>query len=158
VFGGARLCFDAPWNGFVHDAALLDARVPGADPKLHAMLRQHAEHLLSELAQGGGLVEQVRLQLLESLKEGPLSAASVAAGIGVTRRTLTRRLAQHGTTFTALLDDVRRQAATHYLTGSDHTLVDIAFLLGFSESSAFIRAFRRWYGMAPMAYRRAQRG
>jgi AraC-like DNA-binding protein len=155
TFGDAKLRFLAPWNGFVHDAALLDMRVPGADPKVHAILRQHADRLLSELAPGNGLVAQVRAQLLESLQDGPLSASAVAERMGVARRTLTRRLAEHGTTFTELLDGVRREAATYYVSGSDHNLVDIAFLVGFSESSTFVRAFKRWHGVAPMAYRRA---
>ena len=67
----------------------------------------------------------------------------------MTRRTLTRRLQKEGTSFTELLDDVRRQAALHYLDKSEHSVEDIAFLLGFSESSAFVRAFKRWQGMAP---------
>jgi AraC-like DNA-binding protein len=157
AFGSAKLCFGMPWNGFVHDAALLDDSIPGADPKVHALLRQHADSLLAELAPGEGLVERLRAHLMSSLKSGPPSAAAVAAGIGLTRRTLTRRLAEHGTSFSDLLDDVRRQAATHYVTASDHSLIDIAFLVGFSESSAFVRAFKRWHGVAPMVYRRAQR-
>jgi AraC-like DNA-binding protein len=157
TFGAAKLRFDAPWNGFVHDAALLDAELLGADPKVHAILRQHAERLLSELGAGDGVVAHVRGQLLESLKDGPLSASAVASRMGVARRTLTRRLAEHGTSFSELLDGVRREAATYYVSSSDHSLVDIAFLVGFSESSTFVRAFRRWHGVAPMAYRRAQR-
>ena len=157
IFGAATLRFSAPWNGFVHDAALLDERVPGADPKVHAILRQHAEQLLRERAHGNGLVEQVRAKLLASLKDGPLSASDVAKGLGITRRTLTRRMAEHGTKFSELLDDVRRQAATYYVSASEHSLIDIAFLVGFSESSAFIRAFKRWHGVAPTAYRRGQR-
>lgn len=157
AFGSAKLCFDKPWNGFVHDAALLDAAIPGADRKLHAVLRQHAETLLAELAPGDGLAECLRSHLMGSLKAGPPSATVVAASMGLTRRTLTRRLGQLGTTFSDILDDVRRQAATHYVASSDHSLIDIAFLVGFSESSAFVRAFRRWHGVAPMAYRRSQR-
>lgn len=157
IFGDAKLCFDAPWNGFVHDASLLDFVVPGADPTVHALLRQHAERLLAEASAGDDLVQQVRAQLLESLKDGPLTASSVAARMGVTRRTLTRRLSQQGTSFTELLDGVRKQAATYYVVTSDHSVIDIAFLVGFSESSAFVRAFKRWHGMAPMAYRRAER-
>jgi AraC-like DNA-binding protein len=158
VFGDAVLRFDAPENAFVHDEALFDVEVPGADPKLHAVLREHADRMLREHAAGEGLVEQVRAQLLESLQGGPLTADDVAARMGVTRRTLTRRLSQHGTSFKALLDEVRRQAATHYLERTDHSLVDIAFLLGFSESSAFVRAFKRWHGVAPTTYRRDRRG
>ncbi len=157
TFGAAELRFDAPWNGFVHDAALLDAEVAGADPKVHAILRHHAERLLSELGAGDGLVAQVRGQLLASLKDGPLTAPALASRMGVARRTLTRRLAEHHTSFSELLDGVRREAATYYVASSDHSLVDIAFLVGFSESSTFVRAFRRWHGVAPMAYRRAHR-
>jgi AraC-like DNA-binding protein len=157
IFGTAKLCFDAPYNGFVHDAARLDEPVPSADPEVHAILRKHAERLLAELASGDGLVEHVRMQLLESLKEGPMTASDVAKGMGVTRRTLTRRLAEHGTKFSELLDDVRRKAATYYVAATEHSLIDIAFLVGFSESSAFVRAFKRWHGVAPMADRRAQR-
>lgn len=157
TFRGASLRFGAPWNGFIYDAKRLDTQLASADPSLHRVLREHAERLLGELAPGDSLVEQIRARVLSRLKDGPVAAVDVAATMGVSRRTLTRRLRQQGTSFTELLDDVRRQAAAHYLTTSDHTVEDIAFLLGFSESSAFVRAFKRWHGMAPMAYRRAQR-
>jgi len=157
TFQGARLRFGAPWNGFVYDARRLNTRLASADPSLHRVLREHAERLLAELAPGDGLVAQVRAQVLSTLKQGPLAAPAVAAEMGVTRRTLTRRLRQQGTTFTALVEDVRRGAALHYLASTDHTVEDIAFLLGFSESSAFVRAFKRWQGVSPMAHRRALR-
>lgn len=114
--------------------------------------------MLVELAPGESTGARVRALLLSTLKDGPLSAEAVAGKLGVTRRTLTRRLREEGTSFTELLEDVRRQAAIHYLTASDHGADDIAFLLGFSEASAFVRAFKRWQGVAPMAYRRARRG
>jgi AraC-like DNA-binding protein len=157
TFGAARLRFGSPWNGFLYDAKRLETKLASADPSLHLVLREHAERLLAELAPGDTLVEQVRAQVLSTLKEGPLAASDVAAKMGVTRRTLTRRLRQQGTSFTQLLEDVRGQAAVHYLTATDHTVEDIAFLLGFSESSAFVRAFKRWHGVAPMAYRRSLR-
>ena len=157
VFGDARLRFSAPWNGFVYDAKRLETRLPSADPSLHAVLRAHAERMLAALAPGDSLVEQVRAQVLATLKDGPLAAVDVAERMGITRRTLTRRLQREGTSFTELLDDVRKQAAVHYLDTSDHSIEDIAFLLGFSESSAFVRAFKRWQGVAPASYRRAGR-
>ena len=157
TFGGAKLRFSAPWNGFVYDASRLDTKLASGDPSLHRVLRDHAERLLAELAPGDGLVEQVRGQVLSSLKDGPVAAVDVAAKLGVSRRTLTRRLRQQGTSFSELFDEVRQKAAIHYLQSSDHTVEDIAFLLGFSESSAFVRAFKRWQGVAPMGYRRAQR-
>jgi AraC-like DNA-binding protein len=157
TFRGAKLRFDAPWNGFVCKASRLPTKLPTTDLSLHSLLRDHAERLMAKLAPGNDLVEHVRAQLLSTLREGPCAAEDVAARLGVTRRTLTRRLRQQGTSFTEVLEDVRRQAAIHYLGDTEHTVEDIAFLLGFSESSAFVRAFKRWQGVAPMAFRRAQR-
>jgi AraC-like DNA-binding protein len=153
VYGGATLCFGAAWNGFIFDAAHLDTVLPTADPSLHQVLRDHAERLLAQLAPSDSLVERVRQHLLDSLQGGPLSANAVAERLGLSRRTLARRLLQRDTSFTALLEQVRHKAAAHYLEFSDHSLDDIAFLLGFSESSAFVRAFKRWQGVTPMAYR-----
>jgi AraC-like DNA-binding protein len=157
TFRGAKLRFGAPWNGFVCHVSRLETKLPTTDPSLHAVLREHAERLLAKLAPGNDLVEHVRAQLLATLREGPCAAEDVAARLGVTRRTLTRRLRQQGTSFTEVLEDVRRRAALHYLSDTEHSVEDIAFLLGFSESSAFVRAFKRWQGIAPMAFRRAQR-
>jgi AraC-like DNA-binding protein len=156
TFPGAKLRFSAPWNGFVFPAEQLDTKLASADPSLHHVLREHAERLLAKLGSGDSLVEQVRAQVLSTLKGRPVTAEDIALQMGVTRRTLTRRLRQERTSFTELLDDVRRQAAIDYLTSTDQTVEDIAFLLGFSESSAFVRAFKRWQGMAPAAYRRSQ--
>ena len=70
TFGKNRLVFDAPFNGFVFDAARLDTKLASGDPSLHGVLRQHAERLLAELAQGDGLVERVRAQVLATLEDG----------------------------------------------------------------------------------------
>lgn len=154
TFGDVHFRFDAPHNGFVFDAARLDHPVRSADPASHRLLREHLERMLGELSAGEGLVEGVRAQLLASLKGGPLGAEALAAEMGITRRTLSRRLAQHGTTFSKLLAEVRHHAAVDYLVTTRHSVDDIAFLLGFSESSAFVRAFQRWQGEPPAAYRR----
>lgn len=157
TFRGVNLRFNAPWNGFRYDAARLSTKLASADPALHRVLRDHAEQLLAKLAPGDSLVEHVRAQVLASLKTGPLGAEDVAKRLGFTRRTLTRRLQQERTTFSDVLEGVRKEAAVHYLEASDNTVEDIAFLLGFSESSAFVRAFKRWQGVAPAAYRRSAR-
>lgn len=157
TFEGATLRFDAPCNGFVFDTEQLDRKVSSADPAGHRVLREHLDGLLARLSPGDGLVQQLRTTLLSSLQDGPPSAESLAQGMGITRRTLTRRLAAHGTTYTKLLAEVRLHAAEGYLTSTDHSVDDIAFLLGFSESSAFVRAFQRGHGMGPAAYRRSRR-
>ncbi len=157
VFGGARLRFGAPWNGFVQAASTLEMRNPNADPTLHKTLREHAERVLAELSPADGIVEDVRKLLLSLLDAGPVTAEAVAARLGLSRRSLSRRLSRQQTSFSALRDDVRRQAAHHYLVRSDETIDDIAFLLGFSESSVFVRAFKRWFGEAPTVYRKRHR-
>jgi AraC-like DNA-binding protein len=157
TFRGARLVFGAPWSGFVYDAARLGTPLASGDPALHQVLRRHAEHLLSLLAPGDGLVDRVRAHILATMGGQQARAEDTAAHLGLSRRTLTRRLQHEGTSFLALLDDVRHQSATHYLLTTDHSVEDIAFLLGFSESPPFVRAFKRWTGMAPSAYRRMRR-
>jgi AraC-like DNA-binding protein len=74
----------------------------------------------------------------------------------MTRRTLTRRLAQEGTSYSELLKEARYQTALHYLQHSRHSVEDIAFLVGFSECGPFARAFKRWSGVSPADYRRAR--
>ena len=74
-------------------------------------------------------------------------------------RTLGRRLEHEGTTFKELLDDLRRRLALRYVGGArSRALTEIAFLLGFSQSAAFHRAFKRWTGQTPLEYRRERRG
>lgn len=157
TFSASIFRFDAPWNGFVCDASRLQTTLATADPSLHRVLREHAESMLAKLAPGDSLIEHVRAHVLGTLKQGPRDAVAVASQLGMSRRTLTRRLHEQGTSFSELVDDVRRQAAIHFLTDSEHTAEDIAFLVGFSEASAFVRAFKRWVGVAPIAYRRAHR-
>jgi AraC-like DNA-binding protein len=71
-------------------------------------------------------------------------------------RTLGRRLAEEGTTFSELLDDLRRQLALRYVGTETHGLSEVAFLLGFSDVAAFYRAFKRWTGRTPLQYRHSQ--
>jgi AraC-like DNA-binding protein len=73
-------------------------------------------------------------------------------------RTLTRRLEDEGTTFKDLLDDLRKSLSLRYVGSTDLGLSEIAFLLGFSQSAAFHRAFKRWTAQTPLEYRRARRG
>ena len=157
TFGDTRVVFDAPYTGFVFDTARLDTRLETFDPALHGVLRQHGNRLLAELAPGDSVSERVRAKILRTLRDVPASAADVAKELGVTRRTLTRWLEEEGTTYSALLIEVRKHAAQDYVLTTTHSVEDIAFLLGFSESSAFVRAYKRWTGASPMAHRKQHR-
>jgi AraC-like DNA-binding protein len=77
----------------------------------------------------------------------------VARDLGTSRRTLQRRLADAGASYQGLLDETRREAAERYLTESSLSIAEVAYLLGYSEPSAFHRAFKRWFGRSPQGFR-----
>ena len=158
VFSPGVVHFGAPVNGFTFEANALDAKLDSADPKLHDVIRRHAELLLRELPKAESLTEKVRNLIAKELEGGNPSAVVIAHELHLSPRTLGRRLEHEGTTFKELLDDLRRRLALRYVGGHDLGLSEIAFLLGFSQSAAFHRAFKRWTGQTPLEYRRARRG
>ena len=83
------------------------------------------------------------------MPSGCATEQSLAAALNVTPRTLQRRLREEGTTYNALLEEVRRELATHYVRQSERSINEITCLLGFSEPSNFTRAFKRWTGSTP---------
>ncbi|NUS43807.1 MAG: helix-turn-helix domain-containing protein [Mycobacteriaceae bacterium] len=98
-----------------------------------------------------GVAGQVRALLSRDLQTGGGSAAAVAAHLGVSERTLARRLDEEGTSFRALVDEVRQHVAKHLLTGGMAT-TQVARKLGYADSPAFIRAFKRWTGVTPQSF------
>ena len=81
---------------------------------------------------------------------------AIAKRLACSPRTFQRKLKQAGTSYTCLLDEMRQQLSVHYLREAPIAVSEIAFLLGFSESSAFHRAFKRWTGISPGEFRLAQ--
>ncbi len=156
---GSLPAFGAGANTASFDARLLDWPVPNADVSLYPVLCQHAEQLLAqrhgeERADGArGIEAQVRAAILAGLRHGSARLTTVAATLAVTPRTLQRKLAEAGTSFQAVLDQVRYGLARDYLRQPELSLVDIAFLLGYQEQSAFNHAFRTWAGTNPGAWR-----
>lgn len=157
ALGPARLHFGAEFDGFSVPRSYLERPLPTGNPKLHSVLLRHAEQLLDDLPRAQSFAEQVRDLLIKALPEGSGGAEQIAGAMHMSRRTLTRRLEQEGTTFKDLLDELRRSLATHYLKHSELGISEIAFLLGFGHGAAFNRAFRRWFEQTPLEYRRAQR-
>ncbi len=144
-FGAPRCCFSIAAE--VADAPL--APVPAQLAQLHDQL------MLDYLAgmESSDLTEKVKAVIVELLPSGQVTDAKVAHELFMTPRTLQRRLKERGTTFKSLLTEVRHELATHYLRDGRYSLSEISYLLGFSELSAFSRAFKRWAGVAPSAYR-----
>jgi AraC-like DNA-binding protein len=157
TFQPARLRFSAPYDAITFDRALLDTPLPASDPALHAVLLRHADQLASNLPQDDALSPRVRKLLLELLPSGNSDATRVAGRLGMSRRTLTRHLEREGVTYKELLEKARHQMALQYLEKTNLDPQQIAFLLGYSVTAAFSRAFARWEGKSPTEHRRSHR-
>jgi len=153
TFPGATLKFDAPFYGFACDASHADTPMSSGDAALHALLRARAESILTELTSAQSLASLVRRILQQAIPTGDASAEGVARALRMSRRTMTRRLERERTTFQAELDAARRKLATDHLRDGRAPLTEIAFLSGFSHVESFHRAFKRWTGQTPLAYR-----
>ena len=158
LFGDAPVHFGAAQDAVSFDRGLLDVAMKTADPKLNAVLRRHAEHLISELPEPRWLTGEVRQLLLNLIPAGKTNADYVSTRLGMSRRTLTRHLEREGVTYKDLLEQARRELAYQYLSNKTADIQQVAFLLGYSATAAFSRAFRRWSGQSPAEYRRARGG
>lgn len=117
-------------------------------------LESYARSLLAQLPQTkDDLRGQVLRAIVSSLPTGGLTIEAAAARLAMTPRTLQRRLAETGDAFSDLVDEARLSTAEHYLADGRFTLGEIAYLLGFNEPSNFHKAFRRWKGVPPGAWR-----
>ena len=113
---------------------------------------------LANLDRQATTVERVRGALLEALPAGELSMLAISARLGLSSRTLQRRLQDEGSSFQQTLDAVRSALAQHYLQHSAMSGVEISFLLGFEDPNSFVRAFQGWTGKTPQAARSARAG
>jgi AraC-like DNA-binding protein len=150
----APVLFDFPTNSLVTDSDFLDCRVPAADPALYRIIKRYLEDVLEALPEVDGVITEVRRAIAEILRDGEPSLARIAKKMGVGPRTLQRQLKAHQTKCKKLVDETRRLFALNYLRDPKNTLAEVAFLLGYSEASAFNRAFKRWTGSTPLVYRR----
>lgn len=150
--------FDGDVNELVVPRDLLDRRIAGADPLLHDVLRRHADALLARLPRTEDLAGQVRDLLARDLAQGEPRIESVAKRLGVNVRTLQRRLADGGSSFQDVLDEVRHDLALRLLDERRVAVAEVGYLLGYSEPSAFHRAFKRWTGTTPDRWRHGRAG
>ncbi|MFT3922185.1 MAG: AraC family transcriptional regulator ligand-binding domain-containing protein [Myxococcales bacterium] len=152
---GCKVRYGAPEMRLVLRREPLEAALPRHDPELFRYLSRHTEAIAARVPQTAPTRDLVRRALVESLRQGEPIQADVGRKLGLSERTLQRRLRDEDTTFAAILDDLRRELAQLYLASPDVSLHEVAFLLGYSEPSAFHRAFRRWTGLTPQAFRRS---
>jgi AraC-like DNA-binding protein len=154
---GCQVQFDAQRDRMT--LAACDLALPHRDSSrtMERIATRYAESMLAGLPTGAGPLGAARAALRARLPRGDVSLAELARALSVSKRTLQRRLEQAGTNLRALVDEERRALALGYIKQKQLSLSEIALLLGFSELSAFTRAFTRWTNVAPSEYRRARR-
>jgi AraC-like DNA-binding protein len=146
------LRFNAPANALLFARADVTLPLPTAHAELAEIHdRVACEHL--QRLDPAQTCHRARAMIIRHLQDGEPRRPKIATLLGMSERTLQRRLAAEGTSFQRLLDDTRRELAQHYLDQRGVSLADTAYLLGFSEQSSFFRAVRRWFGRSPRHYR-----
>ena len=144
--------YDAAVSSFTLTKKDVDLKLSSSNKEL-ALL--HDEFLMKYLIdiKKGDIVQQIQSVIIDNLPSGKVSDNLIAKELNLSERSLQRKLKQQGTTFRTVLDNVREMAAIQYIKNPVNTMSDIAFLLGFSEQSAFSRAFKKWTGTSPIKYR-----
>jgi AraC-like DNA-binding protein len=149
----ARVSFDHPVSELVFDAEILDVPLRTADRTTLALLERHIEQARAAASQA--FTDRARAAVRQGLRDESVGIAHLARALGMSTRTLQRRLQDHGTSHRRIIDDVRRELALELLAG-DVSLGEAASELGFSRPAAFHRAFTRWTGTTPRAFQGAQ--
>lgn len=140
----------------VFDAAYLDLPVLSADPAAYRTALELCERQLAEREPGTLLVQRVNDLLFEANGGGVQAPAQIARALGVAERTLKRKLAEQGTSYSQLLDR-QRHTRTLALLRTDASIEAVAERFGYSDAANFTRAFRRWAGKSPRAVRKQTR-
>ncbi len=144
--------FNQPNNQLILDRKEMETPLPSYNPITERLALKLCNELLREEQQHNSILNKVRQQLLKAPGNFP-SMKAVANELGISDRQLRRQLKLEDTSFQSIFDDVREKIAIEYLKVSSLPLEDIAYLAGFSEVSAFNRAFKRWTGQSPSRYR-----
>jgi AraC-like DNA-binding protein len=148
VFGTAETEMQIP-------AAVLALPHAHADSKLFAVLCRHADSLLeSTMTEHASLLARVSSSITRRMATDLPTLATTATAVRIPERTLQRRLAEEGVSHSALVDDVRRALAVKYLGSANVSVTEIAYMLHFADPTVFSRAFKRWTGLSPAAYRK----
>ena len=152
----APLLFDQERSAMVFGREHLNCPNPNPQPYLKEVLVERADRLTKKLHDKSTFREKVKATILAHLHTGMLHMETTAKILNVSSRTVYRKLKEENISYKALLDDIQKDLARDYLKEGSMSINDISLLVGFSEASAFHRAFKRWYGMSPGRYRHRQ--
>jgi AraC-like DNA-binding protein len=154
---GREPVFGASCNGITCARIILDVPNAHSDPAVSALLERRAERLLADQDSDAHLVDRVRDLLRLGTDLSSMTCERIAERLGTSTRALQRRLRSRGTSLSLLTDEVRRTMACNALADGNVPIKEVADRLGFSEPSAFHRAFKRWTGLTPHGFRAQQR-
>lgn len=156
-FFGCPIRFGADRNCLVYPVSVGELNIPNASEELLLLLSERADRLMKNMEQQSGLARRIAsllaTQLTNAMPEKPL----IAAQLGMSERTLQRRLNEEGTSYQKVLEETRHQLALEMLRNTPLPINTISQQLGFSEPSTFYRAFKKWEGMTPGALRAKQK-
>lgn len=155
--GGEQLVFDAPHFELVMATDALELPRRTADRQLHSLVSRDASERIASVDDDRPWTRRTEAALRQSLGNQPPAAQRIAASLGVSESTLARRLREERQSFKAVLDELRFTEARRHLRRRELSILEVAYLLGYSNLGTFHRAFRRWAGQAPGEYRRAHR-
>jgi AraC-like DNA-binding protein len=151
---GPSVLFEQTENCLVFPVSALSLPMVKSDPALRSMLERVAREMLERLPKADALTGQIRQLLASELGRGDPGIVTLAQHLHMTPRTLRRRLAEIGTTHRDILEQLRKELALRYLGERSIGTSEVAFLLGYSNASAFHKAFKRWTGVSASEYRR----
>ncbi len=144
--------FGQTMNAVLFDDAIFELALKQPDRQMFELLQSHAGAMLQESGDDN-LKQQIKAFLIRELPRDVPSIDRVADKFNTSVRTLQRRFESWGTSFKQFIDQTRKEVALHYMRSGGDNLLELTFMLGFSEQSAFQRAFKRWTGMSPRRYR-----
>lgn len=145
--------FEGSRNAMEIDNSWLNTDFEDGKQYIFSVFTQHADKLLAELEHIETMRSQVETLILPDMRNGTISMDKIARTLGMSRQTLYRRLQDEGVTFAEVHDDLRHRMARDFLTARKISVNETAYLLGFSEASSFVRAFKRWTGQSPSSFR-----
>lgn len=140
--------FGADTNAMVLSSEVAKQDLPTSNPELVMLHELLIVRSLARLDRTD-IADRVKAEIFDQLPSGSLTAMKIADALGISKRSLQRRLKARGSSLGALLTETRRELAAHYVADFGLSLGEVSFLLGYSDLSAFSRAYRRWFGKSP---------
>ena len=140
--------FDKTRNSILFSVEDIDKQLPGSNPHLASLNEKVITKYLLSIDKDD-IINRVKVCITDMLQSGNVASDAVAKDLGLSERSLQRRLKEEGTTFLTLKDEVRKNLSLDYIRNTNIEIAEIAFLLGYSEHSAFSRSFKRMTGMSP---------